>query len=106
MELSRTAALSEGYTPQDITQEVHRTLLSYAAKSPGQEIGKIVLAGEGPEAVELAAAVGKLLRREVTSVGPGSLETAIAAGVCSGLLRGLAMPDLLHPPVAMRKFTL
>jgi len=104
MELSRTAALEDGYTPQDVAQEVHRTLLSYAAKSPGQDIVKIILAGEGPEAVELAGAVGKLLRRDVAPVGPGGLETAIAAGVCSGLLRGTAMPDLLHPPVAMRKF--
>ena len=106
MELSRTAALDDGYSPQDVAQEVHRTLLSYAAKSPGQDIVKIILAGEGPEAVELANTVGKLLRRDVAPVGPGSLQTAIAAGVCSGLLRGTAMPDLLHPPVAMRKFIL
>jgi hypothetical protein len=106
MELSRTAPLEDAFTAQDIAQEIHRTLLSYAAKAPGQDVGRIVLAGEGPEADELADAVGKLLRRDVAPLGPGSLQTATAAGVCAGLLRGAVMPDLLHPPVAMRKFTL
>jgi hypothetical protein len=106
MELSRTAPLDDGFSPQDIAQEIHRTLLSYAAKSPGQEIGKIVLAGEGPDATELASAIGKLLQRDVAPVGPGTLQTATTAGVCAGLLRGEVMPDLLHPPTALRKFTL
>ncbi|MBI3856184.1 MAG: pilus assembly protein PilM [Planctomycetes bacterium] len=106
MELSRTAPLEEGYSAQDVAQEINRTLLSYAAKAPGQEVGKIVLAGEGPDATELAAAVGKLLRRDVDPVGPGNLRTATSAGVCSGLLRGTLMPDLLHPPAVVRKFTL
>lgn len=106
MELSRTAALDDGFSPQDVAQEIQRTLLSYAAKSPGQAVGKIVLAGEGADATELASAVGKLLQRDVASVGPGSLQTATTAGICSSLLRGVAMPDLLHPPTALRKFTL
>jgi hypothetical protein len=106
MEMSRTAPLEEGFSAQDIAQEIHRTLLSYAAKAPGQEVGKIVLAGEGSDASELAAAVGKLLRRDVAPVGPGSLQTATPAGICASLLRGVVMPDLLHPPTAVRKFTL
>jgi hypothetical protein len=106
MELSRTAPLDDAFSAQDIAQEIHRTLLSWAAKSPGQDVGKIVLAGEGPDADELARAVGKLLSRDVAPQGPGNLQTATAAGVCAGLLRGAVMPDLLHPPVAMRKFTL
>jgi hypothetical protein len=106
MELSRTAPLEDGYSPQEVAHEIHRTLLSYAAKSPGQEVGKIVLAGEGPDATELAAAVSRLLRRDVASVGPGSLQTATTAGICTSLLRGVVMPDLLHPPTAARKFTL
>jgi len=106
MELSRTAPLEGPFSPQDIAQEIHRTLLSYGAKAPGQDVGRIVLAGEGPEATELADALGKLLRRDVSPAGPGSLQTATAAGVCAGLLRGAVMPDLLHPPVALRKFTL
>lgn len=106
MEISRTAPLDEGFSPQDVAQEIHRTLLSWSAKSPGQEVGKIVLAGEGPEASALATAVGKLLRRDVDALGPGSLQTASTAGVCTGLLRGTVMPDLLHPPVAVRKFKL
>jgi len=106
MELSRTAPLEEGFSAQDIAQEIQRTLLSYAARSPGQEVGKIVLAGEGPDATELANAVGKLLQRDVAPTGPGSLQTATTAGICTSLLRGVLMPDLLHPPTAMRKFTL
>jgi type IV pilus assembly PilM-like protein/type IV pilus assembly PilN-like protein len=106
MEMSRTAQLDEGSSPQAIAQEIQRTLLSYAARSPGQEIGKIVLAGEGADATELAAAVGRLLQRDVASVGPGSLQTATTAGICAGLLRGAVMPDLLHPPAVVRKFTL
>ena len=106
MELSRTAPLEENFSAQDIAHEIHRTLLSYAAKSPGQEVGKIVLAGEGPDATELAAAVGKLLQRDVAPTGPGNLQTATPAGVCASLLRGVLMPDLLHPPIVVRKFTL
>jgi hypothetical protein len=106
MELSRTAPLEEGYSPQDVAQEIHRTLLSYASRAPGQDVGRIVLAGEGQDASELADAVGKLLQKDVSAVGPGSLQTATAAGVCAGLLRGTSMPDLLHPPVVVRKFKL
>jgi hypothetical protein len=106
MELSRTAPLEEGFSPQDIAQEIRRTLLTYGSRSPAQEIQKIVLAGEGQDADELASEVGKHLQRDVKAVGPGSLRTATAAGVCAGLLRGTAMPDLLHPPVVVRKFQL
>ena len=106
VELSRTAPLEEGFSPQDVAQEIQRTLLSYSSRASGQEIGKIVLAGEGQDASDLASAVGKLLQRDVAAQGPGSLQTATAAGVCVGLLRGASMPDLLHPPVVVRKFKL
>src|SRR5258707_387841 len=68
MEISRTVPLEEGYSFQDIAQEIQRTLLSWSAKSAGREVGQIVLAGEGPEAAELAGAVGKLLHRDVVLV--------------------------------------
>jgi len=106
MEFSRTAPLEDGVRPDEIAQEVRRTLLSYGAKGGGRAVGPIILAGEGPEADALAKAMGLALDRSVTSMGPGTLETATAAGVCAGLLRGAALPDLLHPPVAVRKFTL
>ena len=106
MELSRTAPLEEGFSAQDVAQEIQRTLLSYASRAPGQEVGRIVLAGEGQDATDLASAVGKLLHRDVSSLGPGTLHTATAAGLCAGLLRGTSMPDLLHPPVVVRKFKL
>lgn len=106
MEISRTAPLDEGFSPQDIAQEIRRTLLSYGTRSPGQEVDQIVLAGEGQDATQLATEVGKALQRDVQAVGPGSLRTATAAGVCAGLLRGTKMPDLLHPPVVVRKFQL
>jgi hypothetical protein len=106
MEFSRTAPLEGEVQADQIAREIRRTLLSYGTKNPGHEPGQIILAGEGPDATALAEAVGRALDRSVTAVGPGSLETATAAGVCAGLLRGTAMPDLLHPPVATRKFTL
>jgi hypothetical protein len=106
MEFSRTAPLDDDVTPEQIAREIRRTLLSYGAKGAMREVGQIVLAGEGPDALALAAALGLALDRTVTSVGPGTLETATAAGVCTGLLRGTVMPDLLHPPVVVRKFTL
>ncbi|HLY09049.1 MAG TPA: PilN domain-containing protein [Planctomycetota bacterium] len=106
MEFSRTAVLDEGLQAGQIAQEIRRTLLSYGSRAGHPEAGRIILAGEGPEASALAGAVGQALDRSVTLVGPGSLETATAAGVCVGLLRGASMPDLLHPPVAVRKFTL
>jgi Tfp pilus assembly protein PilN len=106
MEFSRTAPLDEGYSPDEVAREIQRTLLSYATKSPGKEVGRIVLAGEGADATALAGAMGKALQRDVVPQGPGTLETATAAGVCASLLRGAKMPDLLHPPVALRKFQL
>ena len=106
MDFSRTAPLDGELQADQIAQEIRRTLLTYGTKNAGRDAGPIVLAGEGADASALAAAVGLALERSVTSVGPGTLETATAAGVCAGLLRGTLMPDLLHPPVAMRKFTL
>ena len=106
MELSRTAALDEGIPSDQVAQEIRRTLLSYSTRGGTRGVGQILLAGEGAEATALASAVGKALDRSVTLLGPGSLETATAVGVCAGLLRGTSIPDLLHPPVAMRKFTL
>jgi len=108
MEFSRTAPLEEGIQPDQIAQEIRRTLLSYGTRggAAGRAVGEILLAGEGADATALAAAVGLALERSVTLIGLGTLETATAAGVCAGLLRGVTMPDLLHPPVAVRKFTL
>lgn len=106
LEFSRTAALEEGIPSDQIAQEIRRTLLSYGARGGSREPSRILLAGEGPEAAALAEAVGRALERSVTLLGPGSLETASAVGICAGLLRGAKLPDLLHPPVAVRKFTL
>lgn len=106
MELSRTAPLDEGIPADRVAQEIRRTLLSYSTRGGGREVGRILLAGEGPEATALAEAVGLALDRSVALLGPGTLQTATAVGICAGLLRGAAIPDLLHPPAAVRKFTL
>jgi Tfp pilus assembly protein PilN len=106
VELSRTAALEEGFSADQVAQEIRRTLLSYGTKGANRPVDRILLAGEGPDALALATAVGQALDRSITPVGPGTLQTASAAGVCAGLLRGTAMPDLLHPPVVVRKFKL
>ena len=104
MEFSRTAPLPEGPLDEALAEEIDRTLLSWSARAPGREPGRVVLAGEGAAAVELAEGLRKRLSREVAQVGPGDLETATAAGLCLGLLRGDAIPDLLHPPSAGRRF--
>jgi hypothetical protein len=106
MEFSRSAPLVEGAEPASVAEEVDRTLLAWAARAPGKRVEKVVLAGEGEQAGELARALRARLTHEVAQVGPGDLDTAAAAGVCVGLSRGVAMPDLLHPPVVVRKFRL
>jgi len=106
MEFSRTAPLAEGAPADRVAEEIERTLLAFAAKSPGKEVAKVVLAGEGPEALAVAEALRGKLGRDVLQVGPGSLETACAAGLCVGLSRGAPLPDLLNPPSGAKKFRL
>ena len=105
MEMSRTAALPEGPVVEVLAEEIERTLRAWSAKSPGRDVGRILLAGEGAEAEALAAALGERLSRKVTASGPGDLETSTAAGVCLGLLRGASIPDLLNPPSLKKRFT-
>lgn len=104
VEFSRTAVLEEQASEEALAEEIHRSLLSYAAKFPNRDIRRVVLAGEGPEAVRLAEAIRGRLSREVVLAGPGDLDTAPVAGLCAGLLAGRRIPDLLHPPVAQRRF--
>lgn len=106
IEYSHTASLSEGVSAEGLAAEIDRTLLAYAAKVPGNGVVRVVLAGEGEEASKLATSLRELLRREVATVGPGDLETASLAGLCAGVLRGLSLPDILKPPVAVKKFRL
>jgi Tfp pilus assembly protein PilN len=105
MEMSRTAALPEGAVGDALAEEIEQTLRAWSAKAPGREVGRILLAGEGPQAEALAREVGGRLSRTVAVSGPGDLETSTAAGVCLGLLRGAAIPDLLNPPSSKRRFT-
>lgn len=104
MEFSRTVTLGDVASADALAREVDRTLRSYAAKSPGTVVRNVVLAGEGEAASALAKGLGELLARPVAQAGPGDLETAPAAGLCLGLLRGRPIPDLLHPPVASHRF--
>jgi Tfp pilus assembly protein PilN len=104
MEFSRTAPLPEGPLDEALGLEIDRTILAWAARSPGREVGRVILAGEGIAAGELAEKLRRRLSREVFLAGPGDLETATAAGLCLGLLRGDRMPDLLHPPSAGSRF--
>lgn len=105
MEFSRVATLPEGAVAEALAEEIERTLRSWNSKAPGREVGGILLAGEGAEAETLAAALSARLSRKIVVAGPGDLETATAAGVCLGLLRGAAIPDLLNPPSAKKRFT-
>ena len=104
MEFSRTATLGDTASADALAREVDRTLRAYAAKAPGIEVRKVILAGEGEAAAALAKDLGELLARPIAQAGPGDLETAPAAGLCFGLLKGRPIPDLLHPPVASRRF--
>ncbi|HXX95333.1 MAG TPA: hypothetical protein VEN81_17045 [Planctomycetota bacterium] len=106
MPLSRTASMAEGFDLERVVQEVNRTLLSFSAKSSAREIKKVILAGEGPQASELAQSLRQRLSREVVCVGPGDLETAAAVGICRSVSLGLAIPDLLNPPTFVKKFRL
>jgi Tfp pilus assembly PilM family ATPase len=103
MEFSRTAPLLDGVLPEAVADEVDRTLQAYNARS-GREVRKVVLAGEGARADEMARGMRDRLAREVAQVGPGDLETACAAGICAGLLRSAPLPDLLRPPSVVKKF--
>lgn len=105
MELSRTANLPEEAVGEALAEEIDRTLRAWTAKAPGREIGRVLLAGEGERAEALAADVRGRLSKDVRAYGPGDLETATAAGVCLGLLRGTAIPDLLNPPSSKRRFS-
>jgi Tfp pilus assembly protein PilN len=104
VEFSRTASLEGGADPQTLAEEVQRSLLSYAAKFPGRAVARVVLAGVGEEADRLASAIRSRLSLEVVQAGPGTLETAPIAGVCTGLLGNRPLPDLLNPPVARRRY--
>lgn len=104
MEFSRTTSLVEGFEAERVAEEVDRTLMAYAAKAPGREVLRVVLAGEGAAADEVARALRSRLSREVSQVGPGDLETAAAAGICLGVSQGRAMPDLLNPPVVLKRY--
>ena len=106
MEFSRTAPLPDGPEPKAVAEEIERTIRAWSTRSPGKELGKVVLAGSGAEAEELARALGGQLSREVVPVGPGGLDTAPAAGVCAALSRSTAMPDVLHPPAAVKRIRL
>ena len=105
LELSRTASLPEGAVADALAEEIERTLRAWTDKAPGRDVGRFMLAGEGAEADALAAALGGRLGKTVAVSGPGDLETATAAGVCLGLLRGAPIPDLLNPPSLKRRFT-
>jgi hypothetical protein len=101
VELSRSVP---GADRARVLGEVERTRAAYAARSGGREPARVVVAGEDEAARELARALGEALGREVVAVGPGTLETAPAAGACAGWARPGGLPDLLRPPEAPRRF--
>jgi len=103
MEFSRTAPLAGEPTPEAVAEEVDRTLMAHGSRG-GREVRRVVLAGEGARADELARGLRERMAREVSQVGPGDLETACAAGVCSGLLRSVPLPDILRPPSVVKRF--
>lgn len=87
-----------------LVSEVERTRAAFAARSGGRELERVMVAGEDEAAQDLARALGQELGREVVAAGPGTLETAPAAGACAGWVRPEGLPDLLRPPEPPRRF--
>ncbi len=103
LEFSRTASIPGGPAAAAVADEIDRTLLSCDTRA-GRKVRKVVLAGEGVQADELARGLRERMAQEVVQVGPGGLETAAAAGLCVGLLRSASLPDILKPPSGVKKF--
>ena len=101
VEFSRAVA---GGDRERVAAEVERTRAAFAARSGGREPGRVVVAGEDEAARDLARALGEALGREVEAAGPGTLETAPAAGACAAWARPGGLPDLLRPPEPPRRF--
>ena len=106
MASSRTAPISNGPDAGALASEIQRTIQAWTAKASGRAVGKVILAGEGAEADRLAGELRRQLSLDVEVTGPGDLETAPAAAICRAVLRGLPVPDLLHPPAPPKKRTL
>ncbi len=123
--LSRAAPLRD---IDGLATEIDRTMRSYSAQSRAEapakaggasgQIKRVLIAGEGDDADKAVAALrerlgqtvdrlvlnGSISRRADVKVG---LDTAAAAGVCVGALRGKpAMPNVLRPPAIEKKFRL
>lgn len=101
-----------------LAAEINRSVLSWKAHGTDRDVARVVIAGEGAEAVEEAAALkgrvswpvetlaldGAVRREAGVELGPG---VAAAAGVCLSLLRGRpAMPNILRPPEIRRTLRL
>jgi Tfp pilus assembly PilM family ATPase len=114
---SRSAPVRDE-APAALADEVERTILSYASKSGGKEVPSVLVAGEGGDAEKIATGLSSAMTRKVTRLSLNGdvtrrdqvtvgMETAAAAGVVVGVLRGKpALPDVLVPPITRKKFKL
>lgn len=97
------SAPAPGVAADAVASEVERSLLSFAGMHPDRPVPALFLAGGGPAADALARDLASRLGRAVSVLDPpgGEMEAAAAVAVCAS---PAALPDLLHPPTASRRF--
>lgn len=79
-----------------VKTEVDRTVLAYHARGGGRHVSKIIIPSQ-------AEALG--LNGTLAGTQGWSLSTAPLAGIClATVAKNAPMPDLLHPPVVVKKF--
>lgn len=81
-----------------VKTEVDRTVLAFNAKAGGRNVGKVIIPTD-------ASALG--LNGSLVPHDGWNLAAAPLAGICLGsVAKNAPMPDLLHPPVAVKKFVI
>lgn len=112
--LSRNTAVRD-IDSEGLAAEIGRAMLSHSSREAGGGVKRILVAGEGDPAEQMATD----LRRRIPATSVDALvvngrvtrrpdvrltvESAAAAGVLVGLLQpGMPLPDVLRPPVIRR----
>ncbi len=115
---SRSAPIHDGAGADVLANEVERSILSYASKNAGRSVPNVIIAGEGGDADRLCAGLSTAMGRKVTRLALNgdvtrrpdvsvAMETAPAAGVVVGVLRGKGLlPDVLLPHIMKKRFQL
>ncbi|HXG62030.1 MAG TPA: hypothetical protein VNO22_11675 [Planctomycetota bacterium] len=88
--------------PREVLDPAVAALEGAGVKVVGATVSTFALAGRvPPDEAGMVVAFGD---GEVEAAGPGTLETAPAAGACAAWARPGGLPDLLRPPEPPRRF--